>query len=172
MTDLFQEHKKYMKRININMTEIYQKSKIQNYDNIMIKILQGYYKNITRIRQEYDRSLLPCKVDLGATLHSNFGKRSSEHMTTAGRFPPLDFHLTGHDARGFSYTYNEKKYFRDFQRRVSYREHFKKRVVSLKGLRGFRCSEGSEKEGRSRGGGFGPARSRTRPGPVFLLHNC
>ena len=80
-------------------------------------------------------------------------------MTTAGRFPPLDFHLMGHDARGFSYTYNEKKYFRDFQRRVSYREHFKKRVVSLKGLRGFRCSEGSEKEGRSRGGGV-------RPGPV------
>jgi hypothetical protein len=62
--------------------------------------------------------------------------------------------------------------FRDFYRRVSSREHFKKRIVSMKGLREFRCSEGSENEGWSRGawgGGVGPARPGPPPGPAHFF---
>jgi hypothetical protein len=65
--------------------------------------------------------------------------------------------------------------FRDFYRRVSSREHFKKRIVSMKGLREFRCSEGSENEGWSRGawggvtGGVGPARPGPPSGPAHFF---
>ena len=110
-------------------------------------------------------------------LHSKSDMRSPEHMTAAARFPPLDFHLYGHAfLRIFININNEKVSFRDFYRRVSSREHFKKRIVSMKGLREFRCSEGSENEGWSRGawggeGRPGPARTPIRPGPVFFLRN-
>ena len=124
-------------------------------------------------------------------LHSKSDMRSPEHMTAAARFPPLDFHLHGHAfLRIFIDINNEKVSFRDFYRRVSSREHFKKRIVSLKGLREFRCSEGSENEGWSRGawggghggggrgggvggGGVGPARSGPAPVPAqfFFMRN-
>ena len=105
-------------------------------------------------------------------MHSKSDMRSPEHMTAAARFPPLDFHLHGHAClRIFININNEKVSFRDFYRRVSSREHFKKRIVSMKGLREFRCSEGSENEGWSRGA-WGGSRGvgvtgggSARPGP-------
>ena len=91
-----------------------------------------------------------------------------EPVTAVARFPPWISTLYGHACHElFIPVYNEKMSFRVVSTNRCFSILSQKRAVSLRGLRGLRCSESSEMAGGSRpgGAGVGPAPPRTLPGP-------